>query len=411
MNRRSFDWRRVRWRSWAALIHDGVDATTRLVGEGHASTARNVRRVTDAVPLIAGPARLIDELRRVSTEGVLGSVRVVNRSVELLLDAGLAQVPVVEGGPVSLRSDAVGGPEWAEDAALGLINGVMGDRLGGGSGSLDLGMKLRHGDHYLPEKPASRADRPRVVVLIHGLATTEWSWCLDSGAYHGDAAATFGSLLASDLGLQPVYVRYNTGRSIADNGRMLAERLEALTLAWEPETLLLLGHSMGGLVARSATHSAARAGQQWLGRVTQLVSLASPHRGSPVAQWADQLAMLLGSVDLPATRIIGQILDVRSAGIQDLREGEVGEEPGDVALLPHISYSFLSATATVDPRLGGLTGDLLVTVESASGPRAGCGPVLTYTFRGVLHHQIQCHPQVYAAVRMVLAAGGAAVAE
>ena len=71
-----------RWRGLKALLHDAVDATVELVGEGHESTARTVRRVTDAAPTLREPARAIDEVRRVSTNGVLGAIKVTNRAVE-----------------------------------------------------------------------------------------------------------------------------------------------------------------------------------------------------------------------------------------------------------------------------------------------------------------------------------------
>jgi triacylglycerol lipase len=392
-------------RAWSALVHDAVDATTHLVSEGHESAARAVLRVTDAFPPIAGPARLIDGVRRAYTGGVLGSVRVVNRAVQLLTDAGLrVMVPAsLEPTPIALRSNLTGTGPWIEDAAVGLVNGVFGDRFSPEAASLDLRMRLRHRDIYLPEQPEPRSDRPSVVVLIHGLATTEWCWCLDAASYHGDTATTFGSLLERDLALEPVYVRYNTGRSVATSGAALAARLEALSVAWNPERIVLLGHSMGGLVARSACYAARGAGHGWPARVSDIVSLATPHQGSPLAMAADVTARALGAVDLPTTRILAQILEARSAGIRDLQEGTIrtSHDVEPESLLPHVRYTFLSATLTGDPRFASLAGDLLVPVVSASGPRGAhtALPIVNRTFGGVLHHQIQCHPEVYAVVR------------
>ena len=48
---------------------------------------------------------------------------------------------------------------------------------------------------------------------------TEFAWGFGGGE-------TYGARLARDLGVTPVYVRYNTGRHISENGRSLAELLE-----------------------------------------------------------------------------------------------------------------------------------------------------------------------------------------
>jgi pimeloyl-ACP methyl ester carboxylesterase len=91
-----------------------------------------------------------------------------------------------------------------------------------------------------------------VVVFLHGLFETEFSWRLGAG----EDGETYGSRLARDLGCTPVDVRYNTGRHISENGRSLSELLEAVVAEWpvEVEEVALVGHSMGGLVARSACH-------------------------------------------------------------------------------------------------------------------------------------------------------------
>ncbi|MEI8258467.1 MAG: hypothetical protein WCJ30_22565, partial [Deltaproteobacteria bacterium] len=224
-----------RWRGLKALVHSAVDRTTRLVEEGHESVARTTVRVIGLIPTLAEPVRAVDGLRRVVTSGVLGTIRVVNRVVERVTDAGLdiaeqsratdAGVPR-ERPPVPMRSDAVGAASWVGDAALGAVNAAVGDRLHDGDNGLSLGMQLRHGDRYLSLEPAS-ADAMRLAipapsrtlaVFVHGLATTEWSWCLDAEQYYGDPAANFGAMLARDLGYTPVFVRYNTGRHISENG-------------------------------------------------------------------------------------------------------------------------------------------------------------------------------------------------
>jgi len=269
-----------RIRGIKALVHDAVDKTVELVREGHESTSRAVLRVTDVVEPIAGPARTVDAVRRLSTDAVLGTIKLVNRGVEAVTDLGLdvaarARAGAREEGPaiepaVPLRSDALKSGAWVLDAALGAVNAVVGDHLRARDNGLDLGMMLRVGDHYVPRAAteglreailaaldeADQEPTGRVAVFVHGLGTTEWSWCLEAEAYHGDPAATFGSLLSRELSITPLWARYNTGRHVSENGRALSDLLASLVAAYPTpiEEIILVGHSMGGLVVRSACH-------------------------------------------------------------------------------------------------------------------------------------------------------------
>ncbi len=416
-----------RWRGLKALIHDAVDATTDLVGVGHESTARSVRRVTDAIEPLREPARVVDDARRVSTAGVLGTVKAVNRGVEWLSDFVIDRVAEVdeprwralEGGRVipalPMRSDAAGTRAWVGDAAIGLVNAAVGDHLSESENGLDMSMLLRVGDDYVsPERGVLervvRAPSPAVALFVHGLGTTEWSWCLDAERYHGDPATTFGTLLEADLGFTPVYVRYNSGRRVSDNGRLLAAQLERFVEAY-PTTvgdLTLFGHSMGGLVLRSAIHHAEERGFTWPSLVRRVFCLGAPHHGAPLAKLSQVIGNALKVVDLPAAQIGARIFDGRSAGIKDLSAGDVvdpewletnRDAATDPGLLPHARHYFLSATVTTDPenRLGRIIGDLLVRDPSAEGNelRESHFPIETFRYGGVMHHQLQNHPSLY----------------
>jgi pimeloyl-ACP methyl ester carboxylesterase len=421
-----------RWRGLKALVHDTVDRVTELVGEGHESAARTVMKVAGVIEPLAGPARAVDEVRRVATQGILGTIRAVNRAVEVATDAGMDTVAAAVGTPpdgplVPMRSDVMKSWSWAGDAALGAVNGVLGDTLHARENGLDLGMWLRLGDAFLPEDPeALRAALvgvgPRLAVFVHGLATTEWSWCLAAEAYHGDPAACFGALLQRDLGYTPVFARYNTGRHVSENGRLLSLALERVVAAMpEPlEEIVLFGHSMGGLVVRSACHEASVAGRPWVGLVGRVFCLGSPHHGAPLEKVGHVLTAVLGAIDTPGTRIPASILRGRSAGIKDLRHGALvdedwrgvdvdalrGPEARDIPLLPGVRYHFVSATVTADPEhpVGQIIGDLLVRVPSATGERLDreVFPIETRRFGGVLHHELQNHPAVYAQVLAAL---------
>jgi triacylglycerol lipase len=408
-----------RARGLHALVHDAVDLTLELVEEGHESAARNVMRVVGLIAPIAGPARVIDEIRRLGTTGALRGARLANRALETILGMGLDAAGVGVGDaesdkPLPLRSDAAGSAAWWADATLGALNGAVGDHIHRQGNGLDLGMALRLRDRYLaPDAPIDEPS-PKIALFVHGLGTSEWSWCWNAAEYHGDAAVNFGTLLERDLGYLPLYLRYNTGRHVSENGRLLAERLERLVAVHpcELEEILLVGHSMGGLVIRSACHYGASAGHRWVGRVRRVACLGSPHRGAPLEKSVHALADLLSRIDHPGTLVPAALIKGRSAGIKDLHGGSLVDEdwlgrdagaPAEVPLLEGVAYLFISATVTRDPAhpLGVLAGDLLVLVPSASGPSTSGGvfTIETRAFGGIAHHQLQNHPDVYAQLR------------
>ena len=160
------------------------------------------------------------------------------------------------------------------------------------------------------------AAMPRLVVFVHGLIETEHVWRL-GGRRELRRAPGAGARLT------PLYVRYNSGRHISRNGRSLAGLLEESSPRGrcEVEQIALVGHSMGGLVARSAGCQAAERGQAWVGRVRHVVSLGSPHLGAPLAQGVHYAAHALHAV--PETRPFARFLRRRSDGIRDLRQGSL----------------------------------------------------------------------------------------
>jgi pimeloyl-ACP methyl ester carboxylesterase len=306
-------------------------------------------------------------------------------------------------------------------AALGILDGLIGDALDAQRSPLAPPMGVRvAGREVLPERAALAAAFPEatghVVVFLHGLFETERSWWLGGREPYGD-------VLARELGVTPVYVRFNTGRRISRNGHGLAVLLEALTGHWpvEVERLSLVGHSMGGLVARSACHHAAGGDAAWVRRVRTIVSLGSPHMGAPLEQGVHALSAALHA--LPETRPVGAFLRRRSGGIRDLHGGSLVDEDWDgrdpdelrraacaeVPLLPGATHCFVSACVTRSPDhpVGRLIGDLLVLRDSASGRsrtrRLGFRDEDGVHVGGANHFALLNHPAVLDALRGWLA--------
>jgi pimeloyl-ACP methyl ester carboxylesterase len=400
------------------LVHDAIDVTTDMVEDANESVAAKVMNVLERVEPLAEPARVVNTIRRLSAIGVYESIHGVNFIVSRLTELGLDALPSEpDPGPtiVPMRSDCTGDPPWLEDATIGALNGAIGDYLHAKGNALDLGMQFRLGDAYVDPKEITAT---KVALFVHGVSTTEWSWCLSAAAYHGDAGANFGTLLERDLGYTPVFLRYNTGRHVSHNGRQLAELLDALPC----EELVLIGHSMGGLVTRSACHYGRQEKRRWLSALTHMVSLGAPHLGAPLEKAGNVIASVLGLFDVPGTQIPARVINARSAGIKDMRFGYLldtdweGRDPDallennrqDLPLLPDVTYAFVSTTITkdADHPLGWLLGDLIVRTQSASGPMSAeeSFDVHTDQVNGVIHQQIQNHPDVYERVLRVLRA-------
>ncbi|MDX6655853.1 MAG: hypothetical protein QOH62_646, partial [Solirubrobacteraceae bacterium] len=250
----------------------------------------------------------------------------------------------------------------------------------------------------------------------HGLMETEFSWGL--GGHE-----PYGERLREELGYTPVYVRYNTGRHISENGASLDELLESVVAQWpgDVQEIALVGHSMGGLVARSACHQAKLREAGWVGKVRRVVSLGTPHMGAPLEQSVHVLSAALNA--LPETRAFSAFLRRRSGGIRDLRQGSLVDadwrdrDPDalraaaceEVPLLEGATHCFVSATLTRSERhpVGRLLGDCLVLVPSAAGRsrtrRIGFRDEDGAHIGGATHFALLNHPRVYEQLRAWLA--------
>lgn len=273
------------------------------------------------------------------------------------------------------------------ELAIAALNGLVGDHLARTDNGLATEMVLVHRGEPLELDRAGLAEAigteaNRLVVLVHGLMGTESVWELPDGS-------DYGTLLARDLGYAPLYLRYNSGLPIADNGAALARLLASLVeLASSPiERVLLLGHSMGGLVIRAACHSASLGGQAWLPLATHAIYVGTPHLGAPLERAGRVLSKLIASVPDPVTRLVAQVADLRSDGIQDLGDADLRHQDRvlrapvlglrdpahPVPLLDGMRHLLIAGSVSADPRIAALFGDAIVPLESATDRRTSGG--------------------------------------
>jgi pimeloyl-ACP methyl ester carboxylesterase len=146
---------------------------------------------------------------------------------------------------------------------------------------------------------------------------------LQWNTHHDAHSSNHAEVLSAALGASPVYVRYNTGLHVSENGALLAQQLEQLVTHWPVplKEIIVLAHSMGGLVIRSACHVAQQSKLRWPRALKSIVFLGTPHHGAPLERAGNWVDVLLGST--PYTKPFTQLAKLRSAGITDLRYGYV----------------------------------------------------------------------------------------
>ncbi len=350
-------------RGLSKLAVQSVSGVTQIVEGVHLAVLKTIGVPTGTQ---AQKTRGITGLTYSSIRGVTG---LVGKGLDTLLTR-LESSASVEGFATPQR-----------EAVLAALNGIIGDRLSADNSPFATRMTLRYrGEVLSGDKPASiDAASGKVLLMMHGLCMNELHWTVQQpGQVFGHA-----QLLASELGYTPVYLRYNSGLHISQNGRELALRLEQLLSQWPVEVteLTIIAHSMGGLLARSAVHYAGQQALQWPGYLKNMVFLGTPHHGAPLEQAGSWVDHFLRST--PYTAPFARLGQLRSAGITDLRHGYLldtdweghdrfqrrTDDHQPVPLPESVACFSVAATKAgqADATLNRLPGDGLVPVRSALG--------------------------------------------
>ena len=306
------------------------------------------------------------------------------------------------------------------DRVLAALNGVFGDHLAAKGNPLAIDMQLLSDGRPLPlERSAIEAALPqasgRLLVFAHGLCMSDRAW------------NSAGADLAREMGYTPVFLRYNSGLHVSANGRAFAEMLESLIGQWPTriEDLVIVGHSMGGLVARSGCFYGEAAGHCWRRHLSRMVFLGTPHHGAPLEKLGAWVDRFMGRI--PYAAAFGQIGKARSAGITDLRYGALIDEDwrdrdrfegsGDcrrpIPLPEGVACFAIAATraAAKNALHDGLVGDGLVPVASALGAHADPArrlvfdPDRQWVARRMDHFDLLGRPEVFDRLRRWLQPG------
>jgi len=315
----------------------------------------------------------------------------------------------------SLLGEKCSSPE--REVVLAALNGVLGDHLAARNNPLAIPIQFRRsgvplviGDQAFNE--AVRQSNGKIVLMVHGSCMNDLQWN-SQGHDHGAA-------LADDLGYLPVYLHYNTGLHISQNGRNFADLIEVLINQLPQLTeLVIIAHSMGGLVSRSACHYGKLAGHSWLNHLLKIVFLGTPHHGAPLERAGNWIDVILEIS--PYSAPFSRLGKIRSAGITDLRYGNIldedwkgrdrfecsGDHRSSVPLPDGLQcYTIAATTSKKLNALGDqFIGDGLVTLNSALGRHKNADLNLFFPkthqwiARDMNHMDLLNQPEVYETIK------------
>ncbi|MBD2769528.1 alpha/beta fold hydrolase [Hymenobacter sp. BT664] len=253
---------------------------------------------------------------------------------------------------------------------LPVLNGALGDQLAARYDPRAIRMSFRRGGHDVAVADLRLSEpHQKTVVFVHGLMGDELIW--QTGFQDPPGSRRYGPRLAEEAHVRSLYVRFNSGLHLSENGRELNRLLTELVDTYPDAIgeLVLVGHSMGGLIIRSAGYYASVDDElkikneelkvrnqkaetdnersipttdqspdppsndsflifnsqflitkaPWLVHLRSVFLLGTPNDGSWLEQNSHFTARLLHRINLFPTRFLSKALNKRSNGIKDLR--------------------------------------------------------------------------------------------
>lgn len=308
---------------------------------------------------------------------------------------------------------------------ISALNGVLGESFHRGNSPLAIQMGFYHQNRRLELcdnhlENLFPAPSSKIAIFVHGLSSHEQLWAYPRDIETPTTRLSYGSLLLRDFDYTPLYLRFNSGLRISKNGRALSSLMDELLNAYpvEVEQIVLIGHSLGGLLTRSACHYGADSASDWVSKVAKIFYLGSPHLGTPWEDWAQDIFHNMSESEHPVSRKVGQIYESlyesRGAAIKDLRlphlidEDWQGDQTAAATSIPWLEsagHHFIGGTITKDVThpIGRVVGDGLVHLSSAHGhpdfdrdkPEPGNIEKYSAAISGINHLRLAHAPRVY----------------
>ncbi len=375
------------------ITEDAINGVTNIVESLHATIA-------SFTPIVGNPKSKTKGLSSL----IYGSIRKITNVFTQNIDIVLGKLSPVIGEQKSPK---------VREAIISVCNGIIGDYLAEQNNPLAINMGFRKNGQLLSNnevKDILNNSNGKILILIHGLCMNDLHWQRQNHN-HGEA-------LAKDLGFITLYLHYNSGKHVSENGKQLSELLQQLFD--NKNQITFLTHSMGGLVARSACYYAEKNKQQWLQQLNSMIFLGTPHHGALLEKTGNWLNILLKTS--PYTAPFTKITNIRSCGITDLRYGNICAEDWQNQArfdekISHIAdkrqiiplpknvqcYAVASSSSKKDDSIiqDNIIGDGLVTINSALGIHSEKKRNLNFPKqniwigRNINHNQLLSSTQVY----------------
>jgi pimeloyl-ACP methyl ester carboxylesterase len=185
------------------------------------------------------------------------------------------------------------------------------------------------------------SERAPVIVFVHGLLGTAHQWWLHSDMYWSAFNARYRTAFVSmSLDNTP------NSASIADNAAVLKDALAAIAAHYDASKLYLVGHSKGGLDIQAAMMYPGIAD-----RVKAVFTIATPNRGTELADWA-----------FGPGRDLAEKLDLLTPAVFSLRTDNMAAfraEVDPVLRLSGVPFYTMAADRASGHPITEITGDIL----------------------------------------------------
>ncbi|MFB5649063.1 esterase/lipase family protein [Leptospira wolffii] len=160
----------------------------------------------------------------------------------------------------------------------------------------------------------------KIMICVPGLFCDESLWTKNGETPLSD--------IMRNIGYYPVFLRFNPGAHISDNGSRLLRLLHVFLDLPElsGEQVDIVSYSQGGLVFRSALYQARQGEFDLSSRIRKAMFISSPDGGSYIEKAGFWLG--LGAEVMPVfpLQVIGFIGNQRSDAMKDLSHGIIREE-------------------------------------------------------------------------------------